>query len=191
MPSFKVIMSCSPWIRTNSKKFQDQVVLFSAELIILLSRRHKFDYHEVIDELSTEEYFIKDIETLNTNLDGNTIKTFKDLMNRHELLAAANEFEEDNVLGHGHSIVWHCATKYQFPGKLYEDETFTRTDPVNGRLQQLTKKLEEKERELTQLQEQLATIKENYKIDEQRLKEIREIDEWKQRIIEGTDVIYE
>ena len=69
-------------------------------------------------------------------------------MNRQDELLNATESQKESVLEYSHSITWALAYKYKFPGKLYEDETFTRTDPAFGRVDQLKMEIKQLEAEL-------------------------------------------
>lgn len=199
MPTFKVIMDCSAAIRTNTKSFQNAVVIYSYELIILLSRIHHFNYYKAIVDLSCLEFPAKNIETINNKLDGTNIRTFRELMHRQPLLTNLNDYQEDAVLGHGHSIVWHCAGVYKFPGKLYQFEEFPNLntkqkeslETITSDLEKKTLLLEIMHKQLNEKKERLKQLKLKQAELEKDLQERQEIEEFKQRILNKTDIIYE
>ena len=144
IPSFKLIISTCPQIRTGTFRFKQSIICYSIELITIIAKRHYFNHKEAIAQFK----FGNTSKLDSIELDYKSISTFRELMNRQDELLNATESQKEAVLEYSHSITWALAYKYKFPGKLYEDETFTRTDPTFGRVDQLEMEIKQLEDEL-------------------------------------------
>lgn len=123
LPSFDLIVTCTPVIRTGTIRFRHAAIRYTKELITLIAERHNFNKDEAIAEFNFE--YVPEKLSARGPLKADSIHTFEDLLSRQIEFVYASEYQKEGILSYSHSITSSLAYKYKFSRKLYENETFT------------------------------------------------------------------